>query len=357
MARPTNQWEDPEPKKKKFKIFLWGPEGSYKTRVMLLLGHNPTGEKALAVIDPEFGTDHYIEEFPNIKRAQSPEADDIHSAARQIIAQPGSIKILGLDTFSIYYESLVAKYADLYLKRELRSAGHKTEYYTLQPRDYQPINREASKFVRLLLRSDLHVIVNCQQKDEWSENMKVIGQKPDGWKRLPYYFDVIIKIEKDKKNKFKAICEKDRTHHLKVGEAIPWGSAEEAAAYLEKQFGQTLHGGKNAAPVVEEQDAQAQEVVEEKQIEAVAQTEEVKTESEQAPSDKLSGILETEEGRTRLYHIIVNLKKDLRITDKTKWESLLEPFGTASVKELSFDNLKKFIGVLEELLPIDGRAG
>lgn len=50
--------------RKRKKIMLWGPPGCHKTRTMLRLGHvEDEDNPKLAVMDVEFGTDWFREEF------------------------------------------------------------------------------------------------------------------------------------------------------------------------------------------------------------------------------------------------------------------------------------------------------
>jgi len=315
----ATQWIPSSPKPKRSKIFLFGPPGSYKTRTMLRLA-----EPGLAVIDTEFGTQHYGD-F-NFVYNETIDPDEVMKLVQNLIKNPGKIKTIGIDTFSVYYEALVSKYADLFLKREVRSAGHKGEYYTLQPRDYQPINREASKLVRLLMKCDLNVIVTCQVKDQWGDNMKVIGSTHDGWKRLPYYFDTPIEI-KAHKNSFQAICSKDRSHHLEVGKPYPWGNDEEAYKLISGAFGKDLIGG------------------------VAKKTESKAKEKSAAVKDPLI------DSDQNLLVKIVALKKELAIIDRDVWMSLLKPHDVVTAKEMSSEQLAKFVTELEALRPTPAPAG
>lgn len=110
-------WKKAEPAQKRFKILLIGQHGTYKTRTMLRLADR-NGEPALAVADTESGTDHYSDEF-NFLRIQSSDADEIKSAIEGILKDPGDITCLGIDSISVYCEAVTAKYADLFLKREI----------------------------------------------------------------------------------------------------------------------------------------------------------------------------------------------------------------------------------------------
>ena len=67
---------------------------------MLRLANRPEGEPALAVIDPEYGTDHYGEEF-NFRRKQILDTDEIYTEVDKLVRRPGEVITLGIDSFSI----------------------------------------------------------------------------------------------------------------------------------------------------------------------------------------------------------------------------------------------------------------
>lgn len=248
-------WPVAQERKKKFKLFLSGPPGCFKTRTSLRLASDGNfGDPAVAVIDTEFGTDHYGGEFAFRVPPIDPwdlDADKIHNLVDEITRKPGNVKTLIFDSFSVYYDMLLEKWIDLFLLREITSAGHKKEYYVLQPRDYNQVNRDASRLVRRLLKCDLNIICICQIKNEYefqSGTLKVVGQTADGWKRLGYYFDTLIDIEKYPKRKgWKAsIKEKDRTNSFQVGEEIPWENDEAIVKYMEPRFGRSFYGDERA---------------------------------------------------------------------------------------------------------------
>lgn len=358
------------PRSKKFKLFLYGPPGGFKTRTMLRLANVPDGDpEALAIVDTEFGSDHYADEF-NFLRLQTNDPDEIFNATKRLLKSPGKIKTLGFDSFSVYYASLMAKYVDLYLKREISSKGHKKEYYVLQPRDYQPINREAEKFIRMLLSCDLNVIVTCQSKEQWGDNMKVIGSTFDGFKRLPYYFDTSIEVEENKRYKsgFSGTVKlKDRTNKLKVGEKIPWENDQAIYDYLVKSFGQDFSTGPDT---VGYQDDEVKIHPVEKAVSSKEDTNqtapifppfslifppgtehksEPKQEELKSKSDFKKQINDSEEPvHMEQLKNIVKLKSELKIHSKKEWAELLkmEPFNVNSAKEFTIDMANEFIRML-----------
>ena len=362
MAKIKTMWEKPVPRRKRFKILFWGPPGCFKTRTILRLGHKNDGsDPVLAMADLEFGTDHYAEEF-NFLRNQTIDPDEIMANVKSLVKTPGPIRVIGFDGFSIYYEALVNKYAELFLKREIRSVGHKGEYYTLQPRDYQPINRDAYELVRILLQCDMHVLASCQSKDKWGADMKVTGKMPDGPKRIPHYFDTVIEISEGKKEGiWKAFVRgKDRSGHFKPGEEIPWESDTQAADYLVKKFGQDLVTSPKSEPFKETKvkakakaKTKSAKPNEEKNAEKIATpspTTITRTEKKNAAEEAARSDSET------LLMNIVKLKKELRINDKKEWDKLLVPFHVPTARALSGEQLHSLIGTLEAMRPTETQA-
>lgn len=350
-------FERATPQQKRYKIFIYSGPGLFKTRTMLGLGSGPMAEDPiLAVIDNEFGTDHYAGEF-NFLREQTVDPDAIMKAAQSIAANPGSIRTLGIDTFSVYYEALTSKYVDLYLKRELRSAGHKQEYYVLQPRDYNPINREASKFVRLLLKSDLNIICLCQQKDVWGENMKVEGTTFDGWKRLAYYFDTVLEIVPKDKKKTDFLCyvHKDRSHHLEKFKSYPWGDDTANVTWLQAA-GFDLTGGPAAESFVDEEPTAAASISEPepepkseskpaKEPDAAVQMLADDPSPDASPADeKPPKIARTKDD---LLHEVVQLKQACRING-ADWPKYIKQYKVSTAKDMNNNQLLELIATLKE---------
>jgi hypothetical protein len=256
-------------------------------------------------------------------------------------------------------------WAERFKLRELNSAGNKTEYYTIQPRDYVHINRSASKLVRLLLKCDLNIICICQIKEKWGDNMKVVGTVFDGWKRLPYYFDTIVAIEpnKQKPDTWDAkILGKDRSYSFKVGESIPWKNDKAIVQYMIKKMGMDLSGGDLAKsydpeaqfakneeitenlsqdePAGQESSEQVEQATDNEQVEqandsiqnveseAVAITEtasEPETEVTDEPVEDNSGPVTTE----KLIEVARH-KKEARVNDPEVWAKMVAKYDIKS---------------------------
>lgn len=347
-------WEIATPVKKKYKLFFWGPEGCFKTRTALRLGNVPGNEEpALAVIDTEFGTDHYGGEF-RFRRKQTVDPDEVFNLVKGIIQDPNGIKTLMIDSFSVYYEAVVSKYADLFLRREITSQGNKKDYYVIQPKDYQAINREVYNLIRMLIACDLNVIAIGHAKDKWGTDMRVIGKVPDGPKKMSYYFDTVVEIEDAKDGGFQGLVRrKDRTHSLVVQEIIPWNSDKAAAEYIAKAFGHDLSVDAVVDPgkIINPKGlTQAQANI---QKEVGVTTQGVTTLEVGTPPVETA---EPNAGSNGKLQQIATLKQELNITDRDTWLNLLMPYNAASARELDAGQLADFVKRLEALRPTESLA-
>lgn len=330
-------------RKKRFKVLFWGPAGCYKTRTILRLGNvEKDAEPVLAIVDLEFGTDHYKSQF-NFTHNQELDPDIIDKQVKEILSNPNGFKILGFDGFSVYQDQVKDKFMELFLKREISSPGHKKDYYVLQPRDYDPINRQVYKLVKAMLKSDLHIFATCQPKDKW-EGMKVTGKVLDGPKRVDHYFDTIIEIQESKKKgkMWEAFIRgKDRTGIFPPNTEIPWDNDKVAAEFLMSKWGD-LTQGSVAEPVVEEKKEEKEEPKAE-----VKQAEEKKEDSNQ--KDSVSNAGPTDDDIRDLKMSIVKSKNSLAIRNMNDWRKMVrEAAGVDSVNEMTIDQMVEFDKQLKE---------
>ena len=321
-------WDIATGENKHIKLFIYGPAGCWKTRVMLRLGNVPEDkEPILAVMDTEFGTDHYAKEF-RFRRKQKTNCIDIVNDIKDIIKTPGNIKALGVDSYTIFDKSLVSKWVDLYLKRLLTSSGHKSEFYVLQPNDHQNINKERDAFIRMLLESNLNVFVTAEVKNEW-EGLKVVGKTFDAPERFEHFFDTVIEIRERKgKPGYTARVHKDRSYRLKKNAEYDWDSEQQAYELL-KVFDLT------------------------QTFENIIRDEPIDTTAVDVPDfakEAATKAANAAESNNDLLWTISNLKKELRIpTDN--WGALLKPFSVTTATALNEIQLVELKHKLEAMRP------
>ena len=76
--------------------------------------------------------------------------------------------------------------------------------------------------INLLVRLDMNVIITAHAKPEYGDDMKKIGTTFDGWKRLPYIFDLVLLLTKNTPTKRFAKVEKTRIESFPDGETFEW---------------------------------------------------------------------------------------------------------------------------------------
>jgi hypothetical protein len=98
------------------------------------------------------------------------------------------------------------------------------EEYEIQPKDYKHFKSETQMLVRKLLALDMNIIVTEGLKVEYdqAEFMKPIGTKPDGPKKLPHMFDIVLELYVTKEGNRMARIKKDRTNRLPKDKDFPF---------------------------------------------------------------------------------------------------------------------------------------
>jgi len=190
---------------KRVKAFLWGDSGTAKTTTALQF-------PGVAVIDMEGGTRLYDKAF-KFKRFPATEADEVMAAVDWLLKNNHSFRTLVIDPITIYWESLQAKYREIFLNRNKRSAGFKFEFYQFQPGDWIVIKAELKELMRKLIRLDMNVVVTAREKTKYEEGemMKKAGEVFDVERSMPYFFDVVLRMVRGPKGEFMANCVKERS--------------------------------------------------------------------------------------------------------------------------------------------------
>jgi hypothetical protein len=188
---------------RRLKMYVFGDAGTGKTITSL---HMPSP----AVIDLEGGTHFYVDKF-DFTRIMTADVDAVNNAVDELIENPGEIKTLVLDSFSVYWDLL----QDKHLKR-LRLKKGKADY-TFQPIDYKLLNADAKAFINKLLALDMNIVATARPVNEYAEGgefMKVVGKKPYGPKEAPHLFDVVLELRFGPDDTRIAKVIKDRTNTL-----------------------------------------------------------------------------------------------------------------------------------------------
>jgi CRISPR/Cas system-associated exonuclease Cas4 (RecB family) len=334
------------------KVALVGSYGTLKTRTALAF-------PSPVVVDTERGTDHYSKEFNFSRLKLEGESKEyfgkVTALLKKLGTDPGDFRTFEMDSWSVYCERVESAFSDIYLRREVTSAGNKNEYYVLQPRDYKPIHRELMKQINAMMRLNMHVVVTMQEKDKWAagEELKVVGTTYDGYKRTPFFFDSVIYIKKvmdpkTGKERFVGNVDKDRTGCLPNRidpfsiDALKgfWATYfDQKSAPTENVMEETIPAA-TPAPAATEAPAPAEKA-------PPAKTEEPTTTVEEPPAPPL---------KADYLRALLSLKDILKVPEEA-WTAILAKRKVKSAERLTTKDLAALVAKLEEKLPASAKPG
>lgn len=207
MIGPNHNGHKPSPfqraaaQKRRLKMLLYGPSGSGKTTFALQFPKP-------CVIDLEQGTVMYGEkaEFDVFSATSFKE---IRSALAFLSQNPGRYETLIIDPITVAWEMTQTEWTEVFHLRNKKSAGHKVEFYTLQPGDWGLIKSDWKDFIRDLLALPMHVVLISREKAQYADGAYMVktGVTFDSEKSLEYYFDLVVRTEKN----YRAKVEKNRS--------------------------------------------------------------------------------------------------------------------------------------------------
>lgn len=151
--------------------------------------------------------------------------DDLITEVKALLTEKHNYKTLIIDPLTILYNDLLDKAA----------AKVGTEF----GRHYGEANKAMKHLVNLLLRLDMNVIITSHAKNEYGQNLAVLGQTYDCYKKLDYIFDLVFEIQKRGRTERVAMVKKTRCDEFPEGEVFPLSYDEIANRYgreiLEKE--------------------------------------------------------------------------------------------------------------------------
>jgi len=219
--------KSPDFLKKRLKALFFGEAGVGKTTAALQFPKP-------YLIDTERGAEHkqYTDYLKNNGGAifQTTNYDELIAEIKALLSEKHDYKTLIIDTLTIIYEDLIDKYS----KDKNIGSGF--------GRHYSAAAIDMKRLSNLLLRLDMNVIIITHMKNEYSathdQKMEVINQIPDCYKKLPYLFDLVLKMKKLGKFR-KAEVIKSRIESFKTDEEFNFSYDEISSRYdkeiLEKQ--------------------------------------------------------------------------------------------------------------------------
>lgn len=122
------------------------------------------------------------------------------------------------DYKTLVIDSLTNLYNDLLEKAE-KKVG--TEF----GRHYGEANKRMKQLLNLLFRMDMNVIITSHSKNEYGQNLAVLGQTFDCYKKLDYLFDLVFEIQK-RGDKRIGIVKKSRIEAFPDNDTFPFSYDE-----------------------------------------------------------------------------------------------------------------------------------
>lgn len=120
-------------------------------------------------------------------------------------------------------------------------------------RHYSEANKQIKHLLNLLLRLDMNVIITSHAKNEYGQNMTVIGSTFDCYKKLDYLFDLVFEVQKRGKERI-GLIKKSRIESFPDAETFPFSYKE-----IAKRYGKEIL----------ERDAVAQELADDDQLKEI----------------------------------------------------------------------------------------
>lgn len=199
----TLRGKKPEERNPRLKALLFGSAGVGKTTAAIQMPKP-------YVIDCEDGTAHYgriIEERGGLVFATN-SIEEVITEVRTLMSTEHDFLTLVIDPFTALY--------DTELERGEKEVGSDFG------RHYGFANKASKRLYHLLAELDMNVIVTTHSKNEYGDNMKVLGQTFDGWKRLDYLFDLVFCLDRDKAGKRFATVRKTRVEAFQDQSRFEW---------------------------------------------------------------------------------------------------------------------------------------
>jgi hypothetical protein len=200
----------PKEVKKRLKLFLYGPAKVGKSTAAIQFP-KPYWIDTEMCADKKKYVDH-VEKGDGLV-FQSQDFDDVVKEVKELLSTKHDYKTLIIDSLTIIYNDLVDK----------AGQKHGTEF----GRHINEANKKMKVLLNLLLRLDMNVIITSHAKAEYGNNMAVLGQTFDCYKKLDYLFDLIIEVQKRGRERV-AIVKGSRLEGFSEDDTFPFSYAEVA---------------------------------------------------------------------------------------------------------------------------------
>lgn len=208
---------------KRLKVFFYGASGVGKTTAAIQF-------PSPYLIDTERGAenDQYVTLLEEKGGAvfQTSDFDELIKEIKALLTADHEYKTLIIDPLTILYNNLLEKSAAELKAKSSDKNSDGTEF----GRHYGEANKKMKHLMNLLLRLDMNVIITSHAKNEYTSDMKVIGQTFDCYKKLDYLFDLVFEIQKRAKERV-GIVRKTRIRSFPDGDVFPFSYEEISRRY------------------------------------------------------------------------------------------------------------------------------
>lgn len=194
----------PKEVKKRLKALFYGAAGVGKTTAAISF-------PKVYLVDTEKGAENaqYVKLLEKSGGAvfQTSDFDELLKEVKALLTEKHEFQTLVIDPLTTLYNDLLDKSA---LKTGTDFGRH-----------YNEANKRIKHLLNLLLRLDMNVIITSHAKNEYGQNMAVLGQTFDCYKKLDYLFDLVFEIQKRGKDRV-GIVKKTRIETFQDGETFPF---------------------------------------------------------------------------------------------------------------------------------------
>jgi len=211
----------PEKVEKRLKALFYGDAGSGKTTACISF-------PKVYLIDTEKGSvnDQYVDTINENGGAvfQTTDFDELVQEIKSLLTEKHDYQTVVIDPLTTLYNDL--------LEKSEKAVGSDFG------RHYAHSNKKMKQLLNLLLRLDCNVVLTCHSKNEYGQNLAVLGKTYDGYRKLDFLFDLVFEVQKRGKERV-GIVKKSRVPAFADGESFPFSYNEIAKRYgreiLEKE--------------------------------------------------------------------------------------------------------------------------
>lgn len=157
---------------------------------------------------------------------QTSDFDELIKEVKTLLTEKHEFKTLIIDPLTTLYNDLLDKSALLLKSQSKEKDATGMEF----GRHYGEANKKMKHLLSLLLRLDMNVIITSHQKNEYGNNMAIIGSTFDCYKKLDYLFDLVFEIQKRGKSRV-GLIKKSRIESFPDGETFDFSYDEISKRY------------------------------------------------------------------------------------------------------------------------------